>query len=102
MEDVVLRLHFYMAGLSTVSRTRIGGELISFRCVVEQSVSPPARFRKSLRVFFHEESLRKGIRHIHHERRLGALLRLPLQLGDLRAFRERLAVAGNTRLVRID
>src|SRR5438132_2495139 len=74
------------------------------RCgfVVEHRVSPPAAFRKSLAVLFDDESLGKDVWHIHDEGGLCALLRLPLELHDHGAIRERLAAARNAGFVRLD
>src|SRR6476620_6023383 len=80
----------------------IGRERVGCGFVVEQRVSPSAAVRKSLAVLFHDESLREDVWHIHGEWGLRALLRLPLQLRDFGAIRERLAVAGNAGLVRLD
>src|SRR5690348_10337463 len=99
MKDVVLRLYRRMARVPAVREARgVGGELVGLGVVVEQRVSPAAALRKALAVLLDDERLRENIRHVHREGRLGALLRLPLQLRDLRAFRERLAVAGNAGL----
>src|SRR4029077_12876560 len=63
---------------------------------------PTTAFRKSLAVLFHEKCLREYIWHIDDERSLGALLRLPLELRDLGALRERLAVARNSTFECLD
>src|SRR5580704_3969357 len=102
MEDVVLRLHGHMARVSAVRGTGIGRELVGCGFVVEERVSPSAAFRKSLAVLFDDESLREDVWHIHDEWGLRALLRLPLEFRDLGAIRERLAVARNAGLVRLD
>src|SRR5579862_2004830 len=85
VKDVVLRLHRSMARVSAVRWAGIGRKLVRCRFVVEHRISPPSAFRKSLAVLFHHENLAKDIGHIHSERSLGALLRLPLQLYDHRA-----------------
>ena len=72
------------------------------RFVVEERVSPSAAFGKSLAVLFDDESLREDVWHIHDEGDLRALIRLPLELHDLGAIRERLAVTRNASLVRLD
>src|SRR5580658_2276988 len=103
VEDVVLRLHRRMARVSAVGEAfGIGRELVRCDVVVEHRVSPPAGFRKSLAVFFHHEGLGKEVWHVHGELGLRTLLLLPLELHDHGALRERLAVAGNTGLVRRD
>jgi hypothetical protein len=56
----------------------------------------------NLFVLFDDESLREDVWHIHGKGGLRALLRLPLELDDLGAIRERLAVARNAGLVRLD
>src|SRR6266404_9565292 len=98
VEDVVLGLHGHMARVSAVRGAGISSELVGCSFVVEHRVSPSAGFRKSLAVLFHQESLGKGVWHIHDERCLGALLGLPLEPGDFEAIRERLAVARNAGL----
>src|SRR5258708_36501997 len=81
MEVGVLRLHDRMARDSAVGQAfRIGLKLVRGGDVVEHRVSPSAAFRKSLAVFFHNESLAKDVWNIHGELGLGALLRLPLEL----------------------
>src|SRR3954470_2810749 len=102
VEDVVLRLHGHMARVSAVRGAGIGREIVGCGFVVEQGVSPSAALRKSLAVLFDDEGLREDIRHIHDERRLRALLRLPLKLHDLGAIRERLPVVRNAGLVGLD
>src|ERR1700722_6641495 len=103
VEDVVLCLHWRMARESAVRRTfGIGGELVRWGIVVEHRVAPPAAFCKSLAVLFHDESLLKDVWHIHDEGSLRALLRRPLELRDLGTVRERLAVARNAGLERLD
>src|SRR5271170_6854773 len=78
VEDVVLRLHWRMARVSAVREAfGVGGELVRGSIVVEDSVSPPAAFRESLAVLFHDESLLKDVWHVHDEGGLGALLGLP-------------------------
>src|SRR5882724_7360042 len=91
-----------MARMSAVRWTGIGSELVGCGLVVEERVSPSAAFRKSLAVFFHDKGLSKDVRHIDRERSFSALFRLPLELHDSGAIRERLAVAGNTGLVCLD
>src|ERR1700688_1932868 len=103
VEDVVLRLYWRMARVSAVRRTfGIGGELVRCGIVVEHRVAPPAAFCKSLAVLFHDESFLKDVWHIHNEGSLRALLRCPLELHDHGAVRERLAVARNAGLERLD
>src|SRR5271154_5040256 len=103
MEDVVLRLHWRMARVSAVREAfGIGRELVRCGFVVEHRVSPPAAFRKSLAVLFHDENLGKDVWHLYDERGLRALLQLPLELHDHGALRKRPAVAGNAGLVRLD
>src|SRR5271169_6332353 len=80
----------------------IGRELVRGGIVVEHRVSPPAGLRKSLAVLFHDESLGEHVWHLHDERGLRALLMLPLELRDHGAIRERLAVAGDAGLVRLN
>src|ERR1700683_3435871 len=102
VKNVVLRLHSRMARVSAVRRAGVGAELVRRRIVVEQRVSPSAAFGKSVAVLFHDESLLENVRHINDEGGLGALLRLSLELHDLGAVRERLAVPGDARLVRMN
>src|SRR5262245_27562275 len=71
--------------------------------MVEDCVSPAAvRRRKPLAVLFHDERLRGRRGDLDDERGFLALLVFPLQLDDFRAFRKRLAVAGDARLVSLD
>src|ERR1043166_7761261 len=66
VEDIVLCLHGQMARISAVGMGRgIGSELARRGVVVEHRISPAARLRKSLAVFFHHESLLKNIGHIY-------------------------------------
>src|SRR6202041_3631839 len=102
VENVVLRLHRRVARVSAVWGAGIGRELVRYRVVVEQRVSPTAGFRKSLAVLFHDKSLGEDVWHVHDEGSLGALFRLPLELHDHGAIRERLAVARSAGLVRVD
>jgi hypothetical protein len=62
----------------------------------------PLLFGNLLLSFSIGESLLEDVWHIHGEGGLRALLRLPLELDDLGAIRERLAVARNAGLVRLD
>src|ERR1700738_3471710 len=80
----------------------IGRKLVRCGFVVEHRVSPSAAFRKSLAVLFDDEGLGKDVWYIADEGGLRALLRFPLELRDLGAIRERLAVAWNAGLVRRD
>src|SRR5271170_3820538 len=99
VEDVVLRLHSLMARRPAVYGTRISRELVRCRFVVEHRVSPSAVvLQKSFAVLLHNESLLKDVWHIHDERSFRALLRLPLELRDLGAIRERLAITRDTVL----
>src|ERR1700681_4463149 len=98
MEDVVLRLHGHMARVSAVRGAGIGREFVGCGFVVEQRVSPSAAFWKFIAVLFDDESLREDVWHIHGKGGLRALLRLPLELDDLGAIRERLAVVRNAGL----
>src|SRR3954452_198186 len=102
VKNVVLRFYGDMARVSAVRGAGIGREAVGCGFVVEQRVSPSAAFRKSLAVLFDDESLREHVWHIHDEWGLRALLRLPLELCDLGAVRESLAVAGNAGLVGLD
>src|SRR3954464_3006004 len=99
VEDVVLCLYRHMASVPAIRGAGIGRELVGF--VLEQRIPPSTAVRKSLAVLLHHESLCEYIRHIHHERGLRALLRLPLELHDLGAIRESLAVAWNASFVSV-
>ena len=83
--------------MSTVAGGRVGRERVGLSAIIEQSITPAARFRKPHAVLLDDKCLREDVRHIHVEGRLHTLLRFPLQLHDLGAFRERLAIAGNAR-----
>src|ERR1043165_10294933 len=103
MEDEILALLLHMAGVAAVGGSvLVGRPLLRRRVIVEERVSPAAGLRKPLAVLLDDESLREDVRHIDGERRLGALLRLPLQLRDLGAFGKKLAVARNAGLVGLD
>src|SRR5271154_297816 len=81
VEDVVLRLHWRMARVSAVGEAfGVGRELVRCGFVVEHRVSPPAAFRKSLAVLFHDENLTEDVWPLDDERGLRALLQLPLEL----------------------
>src|SRR5258708_16034368 len=98
VEDVVLGLHGDMARVSAVRGAGISSELVGCSFVVEHRVSPSAGFRKSLAVLFHQESLGKGVWHIHDERCLGPLLVLPLDLFIFHAILQRLSFAHTPHL----
>src|SRR5260221_5399849 len=83
MEDVVLALHRQMADVPAIRGSGVGDHLVARDIMVEERVSPAAGLRESLRVLLDEESLRAGIRHIHDERGLRALLEAPLELRDV-------------------
>src|SRR4029077_12685086 len=83
MEDVVLALHRHMAYVSAVGFGLVGRHRAGRDVMVEDRVSPTAGIRKSLAVLLHEKSLCRGIRHIHREGGLCALLEAPLELRDL-------------------
>src|SRR6266446_4116351 len=102
VEDVVLRLYRYMACVTAVGFGLVGCHLAGRGVMVEECISPAAGLRKSLAVLLDEERLRGGGRYIHDEGGLRALLEAPLELRDLGAFRETLAVARNAGLVRLD
>src|SRR5882762_8521398 len=91
-----------MTYVPAIGGSRVGYHLAGRDVMVEERVSPAAGLRKSLAVLLDEESLRGGVRHIHDEGGLRALLEAPLELRDLGAFRERPAVAGHAGFVSID
>src|SRR5438046_5765394 len=95
MEYVVFGLDRRVAHVPAVGGTRIGRERVGRGVIVEERVSPSGAVRKSLAVLFDEKSLREGVRHIHHKGGLRTLFRLPLELRDLGAVGERLAIARN-------
>ena len=49
---------------------------LSDAAVVEHRVSPPAAFRKSLAVLFHDEGLGKDVWHLHDERGLRPIMEI--------------------------
>src|SRR4249919_440814 len=94
MEDEVLLLNFQVARVAAVGFAGgIGGERVVLGVVVEQRIAPTAALRKTLAVLLDDERLGEDVRYIDDERRLRALLRLPLKLRDLRSIREGLAIA---------
>src|SRR5262245_3501950 len=95
MKDVVLRFHHRVAGVAAVGGVLGGRELAGLGVVVEHGVAPPGAVRKPLAVLLHQEDFREGVRHVHVELRLRALLYLPLQLHDLGAVGKGFAIAGN-------
>src|SRR5579871_6982371 len=98
VEDVILNLHFHMAHVPTSGGAGfIGRESGRRRVIVKLGVSPSAGLREFLAVLLHEEKVCQGVRHVYDKRRFGALLWFPLDLCDLRALREWLAVPRNTR-----
>src|SRR5579859_297739 len=103
VEDIVLRLHYRMARVSTVNytvlvrRKRIGGGV-----VVERHVSPSAGGRKALAVLLDEEEVLQAGGHIHVKRGLRALLEPVFDFRDLGSIRERGAVPRNARPVSVD
>src|SRR2546430_9722985 len=88
--------------MPAVGRSRVGRHLAGPIVMVEDRVSPAAGVWKALAVLLHEECLRGSVRHIDDERGLRALLEGPLEFRGLGAFRERLAIARNAGLVRLD
>src|SRR5271165_7297177 len=79
VEDAVLRLHSHMARVPAVCEAfLIGRELLRRSIVVEHRVSPPAGFRESLAVLFHDKSLLEDVWHIYGELSVLAFFRLPL------------------------
>src|SRR5258708_30595739 len=66
--------------------------------IVKLGVAPSAGLRKSLAVLLHEEKVCQSIRHVYDKGGFRALLRFPLDLCDLGALGERLAVTRNTGL----
>src|SRR5215470_6039510 len=91
-----------MACVPAVGFGRVGYHLAGRLVMVEKRVSPAAGRREPLAVLLDEESLRGGVRHIHDEGGLRALLEVPLELRNLGALREGLAVARNAGFVRLD
>src|SRR4029453_12490258 len=103
MEDVILALHRNVACLAAVGwGVLVGCPLVGLGVIVEERVPPAAGLRKPLAVLLDDESLGEYVGHIDVERLHGGLLRLPLQLHDLGALGERLAVAGHAGLVSLD
>src|SRR5678816_4676983 len=98
VEDVVLGLDRDVARVSAVRGARVGDEPVGCRLVVEERVSPAAALGKALAVLLDHERLREDVGDVDGERRFGALLGFPLQLGDLGPFGKRLAVAGDSCL----
>src|SRR5580698_1122385 len=100
MKDVILRLDGHMTSPPAPRGTGfIHRESRRRRVIIKLRIPPSAGVRKSLAVLLHEEEVCQRVGHIHGKLRFLALLRLPLDLGDLGALGKRLAVARNARLV---
>src|SRR2546430_6715709 len=82
VEYVVLCLHCHMACVPAVGFGLVRCHLAGRGVMVEERVSPAAGLRKPLAVLLDKESLRGGVRHIHDEGGLRALLEAPLELRD--------------------
>src|SRR5262245_31702087 len=76
-----------------------GFEAVRRGVLVELCVSPIAAVREPLAVPHHEIEVMQGVRYERRRGSLGALLRVPMDLGHLGAVGERLAVAGHAGLV---
>src|SRR5262245_66521754 len=102
-EDVILLRHSRMAEEPTIDDTGlVGREAVRRDIIVERGIGPTLRVRVFLLVLFNEEDVLKVVRDPHKEGRLIALLRFPLDLRNLGAVRERLAVAREAGLVGVD
>src|SRR5439155_1807944 len=95
-------LNRHMAYVPAVGFGLVGRHVAGRDVMVEERVSPAAGRRKPLAVLLDDKSLRGGVRHIHDEGGLRALLEAPLELPDPGPIRERLSVARNAGLVRLD
>src|SRR5277367_4307438 len=90
--------------LSVVTLRRLvdqgaGAERIGCNVIIKNGVSPSVGVRESLGILLDELNLSQGPRHrvrrAHGKRSVGNLFRLPFDLGNLGAVRERLAVGRN-------
>ena len=108
-ENVISRLHHRVArepALGVVPLRRLasqgaGRERIGCSVIVEHGVSPPAAVREPLAVLHHEVHIMLGTWHRRRRERLH-LFRVSMDLRQLGAVGERLAVAGNAGQVGLD
>src|ERR1700730_18732304 len=99
-EDVILVRHSRVAREPATDRTRlVGNERVARTVVIEHGIGPALRARIFLAVLLDQEDILQHVRDTHREGRLGALFRLPLNLGDLGAVRKRFSVVRNAGLV---
>src|SRR5580693_8795761 len=82
---------------------RIAGPIRSGRNVIlKHGISPAAGVRELLAILHHEVNV---VERVGHQRRTGEgllMYRIPMDLRQLGAIRERLAISGNTGLERVD
>src|SRR4051795_1575050 len=104
-ENVVLRLNCRMArdpALGVTDVFLIRRERVGRGVIAQLGISPSAAVRESLAILLDETNAVQGVRHIYGKGRLRILFRYPLDLRDLGAVGERLAVAGNAGPVGVD
>src|SRR6185312_12220638 len=95
MENVILRRHLGVTGVTAIAALAVGGEAVGRGGINEPGVSPAAGLGKALAVFLDEENVLILVGHIDDKGRIRALLLRPLDFRDLGAVGEWLAVAGN-------
>src|SRR5579863_6283284 len=109
-EDVILVRHDRVAGEAALGVVllrrrvgRIGGpEGLGCRVILERGPSPSPAVREPVAVLHHEVRVMQGARHGRLAGLVLGLLRGPMDLRHPGPIGERLAVAGNARLVGLD
>src|SRR5947209_6521561 len=90
-EHVVLRRSDRMACVAAIRSAAEWSEIVRRCVVVELGIAPAVAPGKSLAVLHHQVDVVERVGHGRRSRRVGALLRLPVDLGHLRAIRKWLA-----------
>src|SRR3954452_21370304 len=80
VKNVILCGHGLMADMPAIGAAPVGRERVGRGAIVEQCVSPSAAGRKSHVIFFDEEKVFQGVRHIYGEGGVRTLFRRPLDL----------------------
>src|SRR3984957_2687777 len=95
VKNVILVLHDRMARETAIDgASRIWLEHVGRGLIVKKHIGPSLSIWESLALLFEQEHVLQGVRHVYSKRQLRHLFRPPLDLRDLGAVRERLAVAG--------
>src|SRR5580698_732933 len=94
VKNVILILHDRMARETAIDgASRIWLERVGRGLIVKHRIGPSLGSRKSLAILFDQKDVLQGVRYVYRKRRFDHLLWLPLDLRDLGAVRERLAIS---------